>query len=128
MTTEDAVPNPGLVKLVPMEGKGRGVVALAAIAKGTLIDATPVIRMKKKDRPSRRSILSHYPFEWNDPPYVEAFALGMAALLNHSAKPNCRLEVDYEDEVIRIWTKKAIPAGTELTHDYGVEPWFDVEP
>lgn len=116
-----------LVKLVPMPAKGRGVVAVRRIADGTLIDATPVIRMMRKDRPHRSSVLSHYPFAWDQPPYVEAFALGYAGLLNHSPTPNCWLDVDIAAEVIRVWAAADIRRGEELTYDYGVEPWFEVE-
>jgi SET domain-containing protein len=116
----------GPLKLVALPGKGRGVIATRRIAHGTLIEAAPVIRMRKADRPARSSILSHYPFAWNEPPYVEAFALGFAALLNHSKTPNCWLEVDVAAEVIRVWADDDIARGTELTYDYGVEPWFDL--
>ncbi len=115
-----------LVKLMPVAGKGRGVIARRAIPKGTLIEAAPVIRMKKADRLDRSTILSHYPFEWPDPPYVQAFVLGWIALLNHADAPNCRSEVDVKDEVIRCWTTTDIKKGTELTHDYGIAPWFKV--
>lgn len=115
-----------LVKLMPVPGKGRGVIARRAIPKGTLIEAAPVIRMKKGDRLDRSTILSHYPFEWPDPPYVQAFVLGWIALLNHSDAPNCRSEVDVKAEVIRCWTATDIKKGAELTHDYGIAPWFKV--
>ncbi len=113
------------IDLVPLPGKGRGVVATRRIRKGTLIEAAPVIRLTKRDRPQRSSVLSHYPFAWNDPPYVEAFALGYAGLLNHSKDPNCWLEVDVKAQVIRIWADATIAAGTELTYDYGVDVWFE---
>ena len=113
------------IDLVPLPGKGRGVVAMRRIRKGTLIEAAPVIRLTQRDRPQRSSVLSHYPFAWNDPPYVEAFALGYAGLLNHSKEPNCWLEVDVKAEVIRIWADATIAAGTELTYDYGIDVWFE---
>jgi len=115
-----------LVKLVPVSGKGRGVVARRRIPKGTLIEAAPVIRMKKADRLDRSTVLSNYPFEWPEPPYVQAFVLGWIALLNHSDAPNCRSEVDVNDQVIRCWAAVDIPKDAELTHDYGIEPWFKV--
>jgi len=125
VTTKSSADRRDLVKLVAMPGKGRGVVARGRIPYGTLIEATPVIRLTKKDRPQRSSVLSHYPFAWNDPPYIEAFALGMAGLLNHSKTPNCWLDVDIRAEVIRVWTDADIKRGEELTYDYGVDPWFE---
>lgn len=119
-------PERGLFKLVPIPGKGRGLVATRRISRGTLIEAAPVIPFRKKDRPAARSVLSSYPFEWPDPPYIECFVLGYAALLNHSEKPNCRAESDVEDQVMRVYAAKTIEAGTELTWNYGVEPWFEM--
>ena len=97
------LPEPGLLKLVPIKGKGRGVVTTRAIKKGKLIEAGPVIPMKKVDRLDRSTVLSHYPFEWNDKPYVQAFPLGYAGLLNHSDTPNCKIETDIPGEVLDIY-------------------------
>ena len=115
-----------LVKLVPIDGKGRGVVATKRIKADTLIEAAPIIRMKDKDTLTTKTVLSQYPFQWDEPPYEQAFALGWVALVNHSDTPNCRCDVDFEDQVIRIFTLVDIPRGTELSHNYGVDPWFDV--
>jgi hypothetical protein len=115
-----------LVKLVPIDGKGRGVVATKRIKQDTLIEAAPVVRMTKRDILPARTVLSHYPFEWDEAPYEQAFALGWIALVNHSDTPNCRCEVDFEDQVIRIFSLVDIPRGTELSHNYGVTPWFEV--
>jgi SET domain-containing protein len=121
------LPEPGLLKLVPIEGKGRGVVTTRAIKRGKLVEASPVIRMKKRDRLDRSTVLSHYPFEWNQPPYVQAFPLGFAGLLNHSDTPNCKIESDIEGDVLCIETLRAIKPGEELVWDYGIDPWFDVK-
>lgn len=90
------------------------------------MEASPVIRMKKRDRLDRSSVLSNYPFEWEDGPYVQAFPLGFAGLLNHSHTPNCKIEADIEGEVLCIYTLRNVVAGEELTWDYGIEPWFKV--
>ena len=115
-----------LVQLVPIAGKGRGVVARRRIPKGTLLEAAPVIRLQEHDTLTTDTVLSQYPFIWDEPPYVQAFALGWVGLFNHADTPNCRVETDTGDQVIRIWTKVDVKRGTELTHNYGVEPWFTV--
>lgn len=120
------LPEPGLLKLVPIAGKGRGVVTTRAIKRGRLVEASPVIRMKKRDRLDRSTVLSHYPFEWNQPPYVQAFPLGFAGLLNHSDTPNCKIESDIAGEVLCTYTLRDIEAGEELVWNYGIDPWFDV--
>ncbi len=126
MTAKIVLPEPGLLKLVPIAGKGRGVVTTRAIKRNKLVESGPVIKMTKRDRLDRSTVLSHYPFEWTEPPYVQAFPLGWAGLLNHSDTPNCRIEMDIKGEVLSIFTLKAIPAGDELTWNYGIDPWFDV--
>jgi len=115
-----------LVKLIPIEGKGRGVIATKRIPKGTLIEAAPVIRMKDRDALTRATVLSHYPFQWDEPPYTQCFALGWVELLNHSDTPNCRCETDFKDQVLRVFAIEDIPRGTELCHNYGITPWFKV--
>ena len=120
------LPEPGLLRLVPIKGKGRGVVTTRPIKRGKLVEASPVIRMKKRDRLDRSTVLSHYPFEWNQPPYVQAFPLGFAGLLNHSDKPNCKIESDIKGEVLCTYALRDIKAGEELVWNYGIDPWFDV--
>ena len=125
MKAKIVAPQRGLLKLVPIKGKGRGLVATRKIPKGALIEAAPVIPMKKKDRPGKKSTLSNYPFEWPYPPYIECFVLGYPGLMNHSDEPNCKCESDGEDQVMRVFAIKTIKPGDELTWDYGVKPWFD---
>lgn len=120
------LPEPGLLKLVPIKGKGRGVITTRPIKRNKIVEAGPVIRMKKRDRLDRSTVLSHYPFEWLDPPYVAAFPLGFAGLLNHSDTPNCKIEGDIKGEVLCITTLRKIEAGEELTWSYGIDPWFEV--
>jgi uncharacterized protein len=126
VTAKIVLAEPGLLKLVPVDGKGRGVVTTKSIKKGKLVEASPIIRMKRRDRLDRSTVLSNYPFEWDDPPYVQAFPLGFAGLLNHSDTPNCKIEADIEGEVLCIYTLKPVSAGDELTWNYGIDPWFDV--
>ena len=120
------LPEVGLLQLVPIKGKGRGVITTRPIRRGRLVEASPVIPMKKRDRLDRSTVLSHYPFAWEKPPYVQAFPLGFAGLLNHSDQPNCKIEADLEGEVLCIYTIRNIEAGAELTWNYGIDPWFEV--
>ena len=120
------LPEAGLLQLVDMKGKGRGVVATRAIKKGKLIEKAPIIKMKKADRLSRETVLSHYPFEWPAKPCVQDFPLGFAGLLNHSDKPNCKIERDMVGETLDIYALRDIEAGEELCWNYGIDPWFEV--
>ena len=125
MKAKIVAPERGLLKLVDIKGKGRGLVTTRKIKKGSLIEAAPVIPMKKKDRPGKKTILANYPFEWPYAPYIECFVLGYPGLINHSDDPNCRCESDGADQVMRVFAIKTIKPGEELTWDYGVKPWFD---
>jgi len=120
------LPEVGLLKLVPISGKGRGVITTKPIKRGKLVEASPVIRMTRRDRLDRSTVLSHYPFEWNDPPYIQAFPLGFAGLLNHSDTPNCKIESDVKGEVLCTYALRNIAAGEELVLNYGIDPWFAV--
>ena len=126
MPAKIVLPDPGLLQLVSIPGKGRGVITTRPIRKGKMVEAGPVIRMKKRDRLDRSTVLSHYPFAWDEAPYVQAFPLGYAGLLNHSDTPNCKIETDIPGEVLCITTLRAIKAGEELTWSYGIDPWFKV--
>lgn len=48
-----------------------------------------------------------------------------ARYINHSCKPNCYAEIDEDEEVVNIYTKRNINAGEELTYDYGKEYFND---
>jgi len=121
------LPEPGLLELVAIKGKGRGVVATRPIAKGVMVEAGPVIKMTDDDALDRSTVLSHYPFQWDEPPYTQAFPLGWAGLLNHSDKPNCKIESDIDGDVLCIETLRDIKAGEELVWNYGIDPWFKVK-
>jgi SET domain-containing protein len=47
-----------------------------------------------------------------------------ARYINHSCRPNCEPETDEDAGKIRIFAKRAIADGEELTYDYG-EEYFD---
>lgn len=46
-----------------------------------------------------------------------------ARYINHSCVPNAEAESDDEDQKIRIYAKKKISSGEEITIDYGKEHW-----
>ena len=44
-----------------------------------------------------------------------------ARYMNHSCRPNCYAEVNEEEEYVKIYAKRKIAAGDELSYDYGKE-------
>ena len=49
--------------------------------------------------------------------------LGLPALLNHSATPNCKVELDEDGLMISVYTVEPIAAGDECLIDYGPDYW-----
>ncbi len=128
--TEPLVPlqrHPALtVREVP--GKGRGLFIAADVPAGALLEEAPVIPMRPEDAVPRQSILYNYPFGWEDPPYVEAVALGAISMANHDDNPNARFQTDLPAKLVRLFAKRDLRAGEEVTIDYVIELWFDAAP
>ena len=110
-------------------GKGRGVIAMHDIARGELVERSPVIPIAHGD--SEKPGLSDYAFAWGeDVPGFEAgkecaIALGYISLYNHSTSSNVRLERHYADNEMSIHALRDIEAGEELTIDYDIPLWFE---
>ena len=74
--------------VVPIEGKGRGVVATQRIASGTLIEAAPVVPYRtecKRDEMPDRSLppeLADLPHDWNEE--CGCLVFGAMQFANHS--------------------------------------------
>jgi SET domain-containing protein len=116
------------VRVVDTEGKGRGLVAGASIREDELLDEAPVIRLRRDELGDRRIGIFSYPFDWPEPPYAEAIALGVISLINHSAAPNAWFEPDIANRLIRLFAARDIAPGEEITIDYGIPLWFEERP
>ena len=114
---------------VNIPGKGRGVVAKAAIATGELIERSPVLPIGAAE--SECPGLNDYSFAWGED--VEGFekgkecavGLGYLSLYNHSDTSNVSLTRHYEDNEMSIRALRDIAAGEELTINYDVPLWFE---
>lgn len=113
------------LRIAEFDGKGRGLLAAAPIAAGVLLDVAPVIPMTPADASAPGTVLYDYPFRWDDPPYVEAIALGAISMANHSADANARFETDIPLRVVRLFAARDIAAGEEITIDYAIPLWFE---
>lgn len=107
--------------------KGRGVVALQPIAKGTLIETGPVIVVAAADVPDSGGAPDGYLLDWDvdEKGSEHCMPLGYIMLYNHSRQPTLYLENDYEAMTIASYALRDIKAGEELTWDYSCEIWFD---
>ena len=117
-----------------MDKKGRGVFTSEDIEKGTMVELSPVIVMKKEDRVHLDKTLLHdYIFEWGKNKNECCMALGLIPIYNHSYKSNCEYFMDFEEKTMMVKTVRWINAGEELTVNYngdwndGKKIWFEVE-
>jgi SET domain-containing protein len=107
---------------------GRGVFTSKNIAKGTVIELSPVIVMNKDERKLiEQTILHDYIFEWGKRRDKCCIALGYIAIYNHSYSSNCEYEMDFEKKLISITAINSIKAGEELFINYNGN-WNDSKP
>jgi len=107
---------------------GRGVFTSENIAKGILVEESPVIIMSGDERRLLDQTLLHdYIFEWGQNKDQCCMALGYVAVYNHSYKSNCEYEMDFDRQLIRIKAVHFIRAGEELFINYNGR-WNDDKP
>ncbi len=122
------------LRIADFPGRGRGVVAEAAIPAGALVERSPVLIIPGKDRTATdATIVFTYVFMWEHGTSEEdlyghegraAIALGYTSLLNHSYAPNCTFVRHIDELVIDLVALTDIAAGEELTIDYQMTLWF----
>jgi SET domain-containing protein len=109
-------------------GKGRGVMATEPIARGELVERSPVIPIAHDV--SEKPGLSDYAFAWGEdvpgfaPGQECAIALGYLGLYNHARPSNLKLVRHYDEKEMSVEALRDIEAGEELTIDYDVPLWF----
>jgi SET domain-containing protein len=122
----------GLVSWRPIDGKGRGVVAVRACPAGTEVERSPVIVVPQSDllvRAGGRTVFDEYLLYWSDEPGREiAMGGGLLMFYNHSDRPNVEFHTGPEPETMSVIALRDLAAGEELTYDYEVELWFRPAP
>lgn len=120
--------------IAPSSDRGRGVFTAEPIAKGTVVEISPVLVLGPDDRQKvEQTLLFDYIFEWGNEYKGACVALGYLSLYNHSYNANCLYEMDFEQEIMRITSVKEIAAGEELFINYNAEPddekpiWFEAK-
>jgi SET domain-containing protein len=119
------------IEVKRIKGKGRGVFARRAIAKGEVIERVPLLVMTSDEyaKGISQTPLKDYCFAWGVDQVV--LALGYGSLYNHSYKPNARYE-DIGPSTKAFVSIRPIAAGEEITINYNGAPgsrakvWFDV--
>jgi SET domain-containing protein len=107
---------------------GRGVFTSEPIAKGTVVELSPVIVMGPEDRLLLdRTPLHDYIFEWGDDRTLCCMAMGYIPVYNHASPSNCEYEMDYDEDSITVTAVRDIEAGEELFINYNGD-WDDARP
>ncbi|WP_290709412.1 SET domain-containing protein, partial [Flavihumibacter sp. CACIAM 22H1] len=111
--------------IAPTEKMGRGVFTLEALEADVLIEISPVVVLGEQERILLdQTLLHHYIFEWGDDRKACCVALGYVSIYNHSFESNCEYEMDFESQMIRVKTVRAVAAGEELFINYNGD-WND---
>lgn len=126
---------PRKITIADFGQRGRGVIAVADIAKNELVERSPVLIIPESDRAiTDQTIIFTYVFMWERDTVEEdlykhtgraAIALGYTSLLSHSPQPNCRFVRFIDEQYIEILAARDIAIGEELTIDYQMTLWFD---
>jgi uncharacterized protein len=117
-----------ILYIAPAEKMGRGVFTSDIIEANTVVEIAPVIVMSGEDRKwLDKTLLHDYIFEWGANKDQCCMALGYVPMYNHSYKSNCEYEMDFDNDLIRIKTVRAIKKGEELYINYNGD-WNDNQP
>ncbi len=99
------------------KNKGRGVFALEPMARGEVIEVSPVLLIPARESEEFfASFVAHYMFE-TDTGKRFAIGLGYTSLYNHSKTANAEFSVS--KTALKINTIRAVKAGDEVTVRYG---------
>jgi len=121
-------PKPEL-DVLPIEGKGRGVVALQRIAAGTVIETAPVVPYKTEGShevmpdPGLPPELGDLPHDWDEERACLVF--GKMQFTNHSDTPNAKFARNMEALTMTFTALRDIEAGEEITIDYEIPVWWE---
>jgi SET domain-containing protein len=112
-------PSPSAVCIVSVPGRGRGVAAARAIARGERIERAPVIVLSASELAAISTTrLARYYFEWGEDDSMGAIVLGYGSLYNHSFEPNAEYEFREDELAIDYLALRDIAAGEEITINY----------
>ena len=119
MPTTTTAPTHDLVTVSIHPVKGRCVVAVRAIRKGTRILADPVVIVPAAETHlTDETVLGRYVFEWSDDGEMCA-VLGLGSLINHDPDANVELASNFADRTMDFVALRDIAPGEELVYDYG---------
>ena len=107
-------------------GKGRGVFTARKIRSGEVIEASPVLLVPRDQSDVlAATFLGNYMFQTDNHKH-HVVGLGLTSMMNHGEEANAEFFVTVDSIVVKA--KRAIPAGVEVTIDYGwrAQEWKNV--
>lgn len=120
MTAPAATGIPDLIEVRDSLIHGNGVFARAGIPAGTRILEYVGEKISKSESLRRCAANNEYLFQVDDEWDLDGnVAWNPARLINHGCAPNC--EAEWDDGRIFIQALRDIPAGEELTFNYGYD-------
>lgn len=121
------------IKVKYFKGKGRGIIAINNIKKGTIIERAPVIILPDSDwKHIKRTELDNWNFYWNKKGDF-VIVLGYGSLYNHSYTPNAYYLPDFKNKEMLYIALKDIKKNEEILINYNGDPtdmspmWFNVK-
>lgn len=119
--------------VVPVPGKGRGVVAARRFARYEVVESASVVVLSDEDWEAiEGTTLGQYCFRWGESGEHRALALSCASFINHSFAPNTCPKLRLDELRIDFLAMRDIEVGEELTFNYNGRPgdrsplWFTV--
>ena len=123
---------PRLLKVAPgpAGAKGRGLFAVAPIARGELIDENCTLDLDEAQCTTLEPtpVNDHY-FAHPADDTRGLLVLGYASLCNHADDPNADTGFRFDERVgwiVVLTARRDIAAGEELTRRYACPPWFEM--
>jgi hypothetical protein len=121
-------------KVIRIPGKGRSVIATGDIAKGEIIESSPVLPLSPKERRHcEKTALNYYIYPWRSTRSA-AVVFGYGSLINHSFNPNADWKQNFKTTSMVYKAIRPIKKGEEITVNYNGEPndpnpidWFEVK-
>ncbi len=107
---------------------GRGVIARMDVLKGAILERSPVVVAPAADFDAahgQMTVIDNYLLTWEEKGADKEYAVGLGYLMlyNHSKRPNAEFRYNYPAREIEVIALRDIPAGEEITHNYG-GTWF----
>ena len=105
--------------------KGRGLVAIEAIAQGTAIVTCPVVVYDDADAGRiSKTRLGEYNFRFGERQNRSCIVLGVISLCNHAEDPNAEIVCHEAEQSVTLVAIREIAEGEEICIRYRRPLWF----